>query len=236
MAIKDISYQTKKFRIAYSIINNNSTNNIVFLHGWGSNKELMAIAFGQHFKEYNHIYIDLPGFGASSNDVVLNTNDYANIISLFLQELKIINTQHRIIVGHSFGGKIALLLNYEIILLSSAGILLPKPLKIRLKIALSKILKKLPFNFSFLRADDAKNLNPVMYEVFKQVVQEDFALYYKSFTQKATIFWGKDDKATPLQAYNIICTLMPDAKSYILNGDHYFFLQQGELIDKLYHK
>lgn len=237
MAVKEVVYQAKHFRIAYNIIDNNIDKNIVFLHGWGSNKELMAMAFSKHFREYNHIYIDLPGFGASPNDSFLTTNDYASIINLFLQECKITNKQKSpIIVGHSFGGKIALLLNCEIILLSSAGILLPKPLKIRLKIALAKILKKLPLNFSFLRANDAKDLSSVMYEIFKQVVQEDFAPYYKNFTQKATIFWGKDDKATPLQAYNIICELMPNAKSHLLNGDHYFFLQQGDLIDTLYHK
>ena len=243
MAIKEISYKTKHFRISYNIIDNNAARNIVFLHGWGSNKELMAMAFGKYFSKYNHIYIDLPGFGASPNDVFLTTNDYANIINLFLQECKITQEceiasekKSPIIVGHSFGGKIALLLNCEIILLSSAGILLPKPLKIRLKIAFAKILKKLPLNFSFLRANDAKDLSPIMYEVFKQVVQEDFATYYKNFTQKATIFWGKEDTATPLQAYNIICELMPNAKSHVLNGDHYFFLHQGGLVDKLYHE
>lgn len=247
MAVKDIAYKTEQFRIAYHIIDNNATKSMVFLHGWGSNRMLMESAFGKYFSNYNHIYIDLPGFGASANDVFLTTNDYAGIIDLFLMECKITNTQNHttknkdeknqtIIVGHSFGGKVALLLNREIILLSSAGILLPKPLKIRMKIALAKMLKKMPINFNFLRADDARDLSPVMYEVFKQVVQEDFSLYYKNFKQRTTIFWGRDDKATTLESYNIICELMPHAKSHVLTGDHYFFLQQGGLIDKLYHE
>ncbi len=234
MAAKEILYHNNKFHIAYNMIDNNAEKYIIFLHGWGSNKELMALAFNKVFCNYNHIYIDLPGFGASPNEVFLTTQDYANIISLFLQACNI-TKENRIITGHSLGGKIALLLDSEIILLSSAGILLPKPLKVRFKIATAKVLKKLPLNINALRADDAKELSPIMYEVFKQVVQEDYAPHYESFKHKATIFWGKEDNATPLSAFNIICSLMPQAKTHVLDGDHYFFLKQGELIDTLYH-
>ncbi len=236
MAIKEILYQNNKFIISYNMIDNNASQYMVFLHGWGSNKELMALSFSKYFHQYNHVYIDLPGFGASPNEVFLTTKDYACIITLFLQAMKVSSMQKLpVIVGHSFGGKIALLLDYEVILLSSAGILLPKPLKVRLKIAIAKILKKIPLHFNFLRATDAKNLSPIMYEIFKHVVQEDFAQHYKDCMQKTTIFWGKDDKATPLQAYHIICTLMPHARTHILEGDHYFFLQQGSVIEKLYY-
>lgn len=234
MAAKEILYRDNKFHIAYHMIDNNTDRYIVFLHGWGSNKELMTLAFGKYFCTYNHIYIDLPGFGGSTNETFLTTQDYANIIDLFLQACNI-NKKNRIIVGHSFGGKVALLLDSEIILLSSAGILLSKPLKVKMKIAAAKVLKKLPLQINGLRADDAKDLSPIMYEVFKQVVQEDFAPHYKSFKHKTTIFWGKEDDATPLHAFNIICTLIPHAKTHVLEGDHYFFLKQGELVDKLYH-
>lgn len=235
MAVKEILYHNNKFHISYNMIDNNARKYIIFLHGWGSNKELMSLAFSKVFCNYNHIYIDLPGFGASPNEIFLTTKDYANIITLFLQ-LCNIDKQNRIIAGHSFGGKISLMLDSEIILLSSAGILLPKSLKVKFKIATAKMLKKLPFNINGLRADDAKNLSPIMYEIFKQVVQEDFAPHYKSFKHKATIFWGKEDNATPLSAFNIICSLMPHAKTHVLDGDHYFFLKQGNLIDKLFNK
>ncbi len=236
MAIREILYNDNNFTISYNIINNQSQKYMVFLHGWGSNKEVMIAAFQDHFKQFNHVYIDLPGFGASPNECFLTTNDYAYIVNIFLQSIKVIeNKRQIIIVGHSFGGKVALLLEHEIILLSSAGILLPKPFKVRLKIKLSKLLKYLPFNFNFLRADDARTLSPVMYDIFKSVVDEDFSSKYKNFTYKTTIFWGKDDTATPMQSYNIICGLMPNAKSYVLQGDHYFFLKQGDIIEKLYY-
>ncbi len=236
MAIKEILYNNNKFRISYKLVNNKANKNMIFLHGWGSNKEIMAMAFQKYFKDYNHIYIDLPGFGASINEHILKTKDYANIVDIFLHNLNTMDkNQHLIVVGHSFGGKIALLLKYEIILLSSAGILLPKPLKVRLKIIIAKISKFLPFKINLLRADDAKNLNSVMYNIFKNVVDEDFSMQYKTFNYKATIFWGANDNATPLKSYYIICDLMPNAKSHILQGDHYFFLKQGETIERLYY-
>lgn len=237
MAIRDIVYRNNIVTISYRIINHNAQKNIVFLHGWGSNKELMVMAFEKSFHDFNHLYIDLPGFGGSINTMLLNTYDYANIIELFLQQIHInAVSEHSIIVGHSFGGKIALLLNREIILLSSAGILLPKPFGIKCKIFLSKILKYSPISLDFLKAQDARNLNSIMYEVFKCVVNEDFKDVYARFQQKATIFWGRNDTATPLESYHTICRLMPHAKSHVLEGDHYFFLQQASLIESLYNK
>ncbi|MWV62854.1 alpha/beta fold hydrolase [Helicobacter saguini] len=286
MAVKDVDFKGVAWRISYILVNNQAAKNIVFLHGWGSNKELMKLAFGETFKDFNHIYVDLPGFGGSPCEMVLNTYDYAKIIESFLgamglqdsiesalnhaggsggnnregqKDSNIIESSlqnppldskdsnisiesnqplksNTIIVGHSFGGKIALLLNREIILLSSAGILLPKSLKVRLKIAITKILKTLGIkNFKAFRASDANNLSPVMYEIFKIVVNENFENEYAEFKCKATIFWGENDTATPLQSYHRILELMPKTtRSFILSGDHYFFLKQGEKIEQLY--
>ena len=238
MAIKDIKYQNTTIRISYTKINRDVEKNMIFLHGWGSNKELMAMAFKESFMGFNHIYIDLPGFGGSDTTIFLNSYDYANVIKLFLQEMRINKEKNNIVVGHSFGGKIALLLDYEIILLSSAGILLPKPFSVRAKIMLSKILKFRIFkaiNSNFLKAKDAEGLNPIMYEIFKHVVNEDFSKEYANFSHKATIFWGKEDTATPLESFHKITALMPKARAFLMEGDHYFFLKQADKIQELYH-
>lgn len=233
MAVKDIEFKGARWRLSYILLNNDATRNIVFLHGWGSNKELMKLAFSKTFKGFNHIYVDLPGFGGSSCEGVINTYEYAAIIESFLGALHV--DSNAIIVGHSFGGKIALLLNREIILLSSAGILLPKSLKVRAKIFATKILKGLGIkHFRAFRARDADNLSPTMYEIFKIVVNEDFSLDFASFTHSSSVFWGESDKATPLTCYHKILSLMPKARGFILQGDHYFFLKQGTKIESLY--
>ena len=231
MASKTITYQDHSFIISYEIIQNDAPKNLVFLHGWGSNKALMIQAFKNYFPNFNHCYIDLPGFGKSSNEVPLFTKDYANIITLFL---KAIHLKADVILGHSFGGKVAVLLDSEIILLSSAGILEKKPLKVRMKILCAKLFKALKIKTSFLRSKDANNLNSGMYQTFKNVVNEDFSSIFENFKHKASIFWGIDDTATSLQSGKKISKLIKNSRFYALDGDHFFFLTQGEKIQSLY--
>lgn len=107
MALRDISVDSKPFSISYKIIDNKSDLWALFLHGWGANKELMESAFGARFKRLNHLYVDLPGFGGSSNDFVLNTEIYGNIVRHFIDAL---NIAPKVIIAHSFGGKVATIL------------------------------------------------------------------------------------------------------------------------------
>lgn len=107
MARRDISIDSKHFSLSYKIVDNKSDSWVLFLHGWGATKELMESAFGARFKSLNHLYVDLPGFGGSDNDFVLNTELYARIMQQFLTSL---NIAPKVIIAHSFGGKVATLL------------------------------------------------------------------------------------------------------------------------------
>lgn len=235
MALKELIYMDSKLHLSYSLIDNKASKNLLFLHGWGSNKDLMQLSFKDSFKDFNHIYLDLPHFGASPAHIFLDTYGYAAVVRLFMDSLCVNNRPGcDVVAGHSFGGKISLLLDREIILLSSAGILLPKPLGVRLKIALAKLTKLVGLRANFLRAADAKDLNPLVYEIFKCVVKEDFSPAYRDFKHKATVFWGAADEATPIACFEAIKSLMPHAKAYKLEGDHYFFMKQAALIERLY--
>lgn len=311
MASRRITYLGESLEIAYikqACQKAQEPRNIVFLHGWGSHKELMHQAFAKSFADYTHYYIDLPGFGASpygeeleskvdsSLDTqelrILDTSDYAHIVLAFLRELGI---RADIIVGHSFGGKVAVMCGKldsvlgnhspdcshfgavttdklaptlkceqnkrsgvgvssqaslekakstseqptpktigEIILLSSAGIVCKKPLKVRAKIACAKIAKLAHIHLPFLRASDARALNPTMYSIFKRVVDEDFSPIFAACRHNVSIFWGRDDKATPLESGEKIHALIPDSRLFVLNGDHYFFINQAARIESMY--
>ncbi len=230
MATREIEYRLNKFSISYSIINPNQKKDLIILHGWGSNKEVMISSFENHLKEFRHIYIDMPGFGKSSNNIILHTQDYANIIEIFLQD---ISAQKDIIIGHSFGGKVATLLNPKLlVLLSSAGIKEPKPLSIRTKIAIFKLLK--PFGiasiYKLFASKDVKGMNKEMYETFKNVVDEDFTPHFQSFPNPTLIFWGKDDTATPLSSGEKIASLIQNNQFFPLDGNHYFFMKNADFI------
>lgn len=230
MAKKDIFYKNYIYSISYDIVNLQASKDIVFLHGWGSNKEVMKSAFASHLEDFRHIYIDMPGFGNSSNDQVLCTQDYANIIQTFLDEL---DSKPEVIAGHSFGGKVATLLNPKyLVLLSSAGILEEKPLDVKIKIALTKILGKLGLKefTKIFRTKDASNMSQNMYETLKNVVNEDFSDVFANFSNTAVIFWGINDKATSLQSGKTIAKLIKDSTFNALGGDHYFFLKHSKFI------
>jgi len=233
MAISEVTYNGKVFPISYIIQNPSLQKSILFLHGWGSNKEIMKQAFGAHLKDFKQIFIDMPGFGQSPNeDSTLTTKDYANIVELFLQKINITPTA---IAGHSFGGKVATLMQPQnLVLLSSAGVLVPKPFKIRAKIAIFKALK--PFGIAKIRkffiADDAKSMNSAMYETFKNVVDEEFEENFANYNNKALLFWGISDTATPLWTAQKIAKLIKNSKLYELEGDHFFFLNHGSFIAK----
>ncbi len=233
MALKTIQYKQHTFNISYEIVNPDRKLTLIFLHGWGSNKELMKQAFGTYLDTFRHIYIDLPGFGNSTCSVKLNTEDYANIMELFLAQINA--NQDPIILGHSFGGKVALLLKPSLlILVASAGIYQPKPLGIKLKILLFKLLKWI--GLSSLRAKfvaaDAKELSEHMYQTFKSVVNEDFSDKFAAFDQRALLLWGKEDTATPLESAREIDRLIKKSRLVEFEGDHYFFLTQAEAVSK----
>lgn len=228
MAVKSIQHNKHTFDISYEIINPSAKVDIVILHGWGSNKEIMKGSFSSYLNDFRHIYIDLPGFGKSTCAVELQTSDVAKIVELLLQE---INGTKDIIMGHSFGGKVATLMEPKmLVLLSSAGIYVPKSLKIRTKIAIFKILKL--FGFSKFRslfvAEDAKALSEPMYKTFKNVVDEDFSDVFLSYNSKALVCWGRDDTATPISSGEKIVSLIKDSKFEVYDGDHFFFTKHSQ--------
>jgi pimeloyl-ACP methyl ester carboxylesterase len=229
LAIKTINYFNKELLINYEIINNNKQI-IVFLHGWGSNKEIMKQAFNNQLKNFKHIYIDMPGFGKSTSDYILTTKDYANIVEIFLTKLNI-NQDEISIVGHSFGGKVATYLKPKtLILLSSAGILETKSMKTLLTIRMAKIFNKFGIGKinKILRSKDVDQMSQNMYETFKNVVDEDFSEQFSAYSKNTLIFWGEEDTSTSLESGKIIHKLIENSffKSY--DGDHYFFLKNSD--------
>jgi len=230
VAVKTVPYKNAAFSISYEILNPNQSVDVIFLHGWGSNKNLMKQAFSKTLPAFRHIYIDMPGFGGSNCDIALKTADYAAIMELFLQEIQ---AHKNIILGHSFGGKVATLLNPDmLVLVASAGIIIPKSLEVRTKIALFKLLKWTGFSRlrSLFVAPDAQGLSECMYQTFKNVINEDFSDFFKSYKGKALVCFGDKDTATPLWSGKIMAELIPDSRLVQFEGDHYFLLREGSAI------
>lgn len=230
MAIREISYLAKTFRISYEVKNPDKEKSILIIHGWGANKEIMIKAFGSYLNEFKQIYIDLPGFGKSDIFYELDSIKYKKIIQVFLNSLKL---KPDIIMGHSFGGKIATLLRPEnLVLLSTAGIVEKKPFIVKFKIKLYKFLKIFGFAglYKLFATKDVAGMSRVMYDTLKNVVDEDFREVFSKTRAKTLIFWGEGDKAVSLESGKTINRLIKNSEFFPLAGDHFFFLIHSKFI------
>jgi len=233
MALRELKYNSQTYTISYEILNQDISETIVFLHGWGSNKEIMKQAFGKNLDNFRLIFLDLPGFGNSSIQTPITTNDYASIVQQFLNSLHVTSFS---VVGHSFGGKVGAILNPKnLILLSSAGILVEKSFKVKIKIRFFKIFKNIvpKSMYSLFASDDVSGMSQTMYEILKSVVDEDFIPVFKKVTSNTLIFWGKDDSATPLSSGKKISQIIKRSKFYPCEGDHFFFIKNSKFIIKV---
>lgn len=228
MASKSLTIENKNFEISYELLNPSATKDIIFLHGWGSNKEIMKNSFSKYLPNFRHIYIDMPGFGKTSNKYTLTTADYVKIVDEFL---KLLNSSKDVIAGHSYGGKVATLLNPKnLVLLSSAGILEEKPFDVKLKIFFAKFLNKMGLKSitKSFRSKDVNSMSENMYATFKNVVNEDFSNHFSNFENNALIFWGEKDSATSLISGKKIASLIKKSNFISYDGDHYFFAHHAK--------
>ena len=104
-------------------------NDVLFLHGWGCNSSIFC-AFQSRLKEFNTIAVDLYGFGNTNLPTEAKDGwssvDYADKIAVFIKSQ---NLKNLTVVGHSFGGRIAIVLCAKypelvsrLVLISSAGL------------------------------------------------------------------------------------------------------------------
>lgn len=189
---------------------------ILVLHGWGgSSFSWMRVIDEMAFKGFKLIIPDLPGFGKTNPpDSVWGVSDYADFISDFIKEIKL---KDFVIMGHSFGGGLALKLSGEKslgkkVIFCDAAIVREKRLSPRQKISsfasrVGKIIvSKNSFAYSFFEkvayyvagTRDYYLANPLMREIFKKVISEDLTPLLEKVKIPSLIIWGEYDKVTPI--------------------------------------
>lgn len=219
-----------------------SKNFIVFLHGWGADLNSF-LWLKEYFEDYSLLFVDFPGFGKSPEPsipfTVLNfTTELKNLLNNFeINEL--------ILVGHSFGGRVAIKFsflfqdnykNFKLCLIDSAGIKPRRNLKYYIRVARFKMLKKkamknqkLHSKLDTFGSSDYKKLSLIMKQTFVRVVNEDLSSNAKFIKCKTIIVWGNKDKETKLYMAKKLSKLISNSKLYILkNAGHFSFLDNKQ--------
>lgn len=221
----------------------------MFLHGWRAQGLVWrdVAARLSESRDFAIYLLDLPGFGGSTlPKTPFHVQDYTNLISGFIEKLDLGKV---ILIGHSFGGRIATKLAAQkpelvekLILVDSAGLMTNKKsggLKF-----LAKMVKPL-FRPKFMKGLREKiyqkigaedyTATPNLKETFLKVINEDLSGYLPKVSQPTLIIWGENDKTTPLGDAKIMKAKIKNSQLVVFeNAGHSCFLDKPkEFCDEL---
>jgi len=210
----------------YIEVNPKGKKNLIILHGWAHNAALWQNLAGKLDKDIRCFLVDLPAFGSSQ---ALSGNpsvpEYNKTIIDLVKKLEL---KKPVILGHSFGGQVALDLATKhpnllskIILVSPAGVR-KKTFKAGLVKTLAKIAK--PFKsaglFQQIRkrlAPDYANANPEQKIVLRNIVKYDLSPKLHLIKVPAHIIWGSEDRQIPYLG-KFINDQIEDSRLHVLYG------------------
>lgn len=206
---------------------------ILLLHGWGQNIEMMKFLGDAFADRFRITILDFPGFGDSEEpNRAWTISDYSLLLEDFVKELKLIKP---IIIGHSFGGRVAIKYSSnhpieKLILFGSPCVRLQKELPLSIKIlkklktlpGLGKIGEKMK---KYIGSRDYKAATPIMRQTLVQVVNEDLSKYAKQIEEPTLLIWGDHDEEAPLEEAKILEGLLYDGALIVLPGTHYAYIE-----------
>lgn len=217
---------------------NSSKLPIIILHGWGLRGSIYDGVKKLLEKEGFKVFVpDLPGFGLEplrSQTMILD--DYVDFVDEFLKSNKIVKP---IIIGHSFGGRVALKYAFKYpqkinkIVLAGAPVIHSRVFKRKISFIAAIAGGQL---FRFLPKENKDFLRKLLYfligewdyykagllkQVFKNIINEDLVFYAKNVKVSVLLVWGENDKVVPVSDMKKIVKIIPHATfSVIKDAGH----------------
>jgi|FaiFalDrversion3_1042247.scaffolds.fasta_scaffold07280_2 pimeloyl-ACP methyl ester carboxylesterase len=213
---------------------------LVIIHGWGVKKDQWNEAL-KYLNDFEVILLDIPGFDFEL-ERPFNFDDYLNYLE------KEINFDQFYLLGHSFGGALAMLYalkhpeKIKKLILYNAAIIRDKKLKRKISVFLSKIFKFLEKIFPekllylpkkayykfIIKSYDYLMANENLKKTFINIINTDLKDLPKNLKVETILLWGKYDKTTPLKHGEILKNLIPNSKLIILEGGHNVHVKNPE--------
>jgi pimeloyl-ACP methyl ester carboxylesterase len=217
---------------------------VLILHGWGASIETIMPIVNTLKKDHTVFALDLPGFGKSQEPAeVFGSFCYADMVKEFMDRLI---PGKLSLVGHSFGGKLAIILSSKypdlfqrVVLIDSAGLIPKRTLKYHIRVKGFKLLKKLYTTLVFWEdkdkrmeklyrkfgSDDYQNSTGIMRKILVRVVNENLEPILRDIKAPTLLIWGDKDDATPLYMGHIMEKEIKDSGLVVFEGaGHYSYL------------
>ena len=202
-----------------------------FLHGWGgSGKDYSKIDF-----DFEHITFDLPGFGKSVPfQISFSPKQYAEYLH------KLIPDSVEVIVGHSFGGRVAVHLSqlreYKKIVIIAAPLI--KKDNVNNKFSIYKIFKFLnsidligDAFFDRMKnkygSEDYKKANKVLKDTLVMAVNDDLSSILPNINTKVNLIYGEDDLVVPTKVGIDSNSIIPNSELTIIPDEGHNMLRSS---------
>lgn len=206
---------------------------LVILHGWGQNTKVWR-DFARMLGE-NAISFNMPGFGGEKKiDDNWGVPEYANWVVN-----KINNKKPIVLIGHSFGGRVAAEIAskkptwLKALILSGAPCIYRPALKAKVKILMAKMIKHfIPASLRshYFPKDLKKSADLGLEKVFRKVIRYDQTKQIQKISAPTLLIWGERDNDVPLKIAREINSLIKDSELKIISqANHNSFLDNPHL-------
>lgn len=228
--------------IRYQVVGEGPT--LLLLHGWGGRLESWRPVVDNLYQSFRVCLLDFPGFGRSDPPPQpWGVGEYAQFLRNFMDYLEI---ERAIVVGHSFGARVAIRLAVcypervnKLILANAAGIR-SRGIRFfcrRALVAAGKFLARVlgPLGqqmkeriYSHVASPDYVSAGALR-QTFVRVVNEDLSPLLRQIKAETLLVWGDRDQATPLAQGRTMRRLIPNSKLVVMNGaGHFSYLDNPE--------
>ena len=210
------------------IFGDTDKSKIIFLHGWGGDASAFLFCAERLKEEFCCVAAELPGFGGCEEPPrPYSVADYAAEVLAFADES---GADSFALVGHSFGGRVALELAARhpervraLALVDAAGLKPRRKPSYYLRVAAHKLSKR--FGGRGLSGSaDYRSLSPVMKGTFVKVVNYDQTPLLGMVKCPTAVFWGKEDGDTPMYMARKFVRGIKDSSLFLLEGGHFAYL------------
>ncbi len=220
--------------VSFKVYGKSSLVPCLLLHGWGGSGEVFNDLIAR-FPDRQFIVIDFPPFGKSQNTIEdWNIFTYASLVMSLCEHLKISRCD---LLGHSFGGRVAVLVAAlkksmvrSCVLVDAAGLKPRHSAKYYYKLYKYKLCRYLGFYVKNAGSEDYQKLSPEMQKIFVAIVNQYLDEYCCNISCKTLIIFGKNDRDTPPYMAKRFNKLIRNSRLVILeDAGHYSFLDSPML-------